>query len=113
MSTTRKLLSFSMIVGSFLTLAAAPAFAEFAVKVECNGDCTYVTLGQVCASTGASNLVPVSISCDATNWLTWQGVRSCGYFNATCIPYGDYYPSDSVADYCLDGSGNDAVVTCR
>jgi hypothetical protein len=97
-----------------LTIALpSAAFAEGAVKVECWGSCSVVTLGQIC-DTYASGSQPVAISCDDTDvGAGWNW--SCGGLGgwATCRPFGSIVRSDRLSDYCSDGGGFDAVVTCK
>jgi hypothetical protein len=108
---TRKLVSMTAMVGSFLALSAGSAFAEGSVKLECWGNCANVNLGQVCDRYSA-NSQPVSISCDDTaSPGTSFGPIACG--GSTCYPYGVLSRSDTVGAYCTDGGGNDAIVTAR
>lgn len=99
--------------GLFTALASillpAAALAEGAVKVECWGRCDLVTLGQICDSY-VTNSQPVAVACDDTGF--GLGIsRTCG--SSTCRPYGTLFRSDRLSDYCLDGGGYDAVVSCR
>jgi hypothetical protein len=86
------------------------AFANGGVKVECWGsDCNNVTLGQICGAAGFST--PVAVACDDTSTSGGYPPVACG--TATCIPYGGYSIYDKLGDYCDDGGGYDAVVTCN
>jgi len=112
MFSTRKLASMTAMVGSFLALAAAPAFAEGAIKVECYGNCSAVSLQEVCDS-WSPGTAPVAVACDdtATPGSVYPATVWCG--GAQCSPYGTMVGSDSLGAYCADNLGNDAVVTCR
>jgi hypothetical protein len=102
-----------IVLGLAMALAvAAPAaaFAEGAVKVECNGACNLVNLGQVCDSFSL-NSIPVAIACDDTAVGSGSSV-TCGN-GRTCRPFGSMIRADLVSAYCEDGGGFDAVVTCR
>lgn len=104
-----KLLAY-LVVGS-LSLIPMTAAAENqgAVKVECWGRCDLVTLGQIC-DTYAQDSEPVALACDDTaDGSGWTA--SCG--SATCKPYGSLVRFDKLSDYCAEGAGYDAVVTCR
>ena len=102
------LFGFVTVVGAALLPSAA--FAEGAVKVECNGACNLVSVGQVC-DTFSLNSTPVAISCDDTAFGSGVTV-SCGN-GRVCRPFGTLVRSDLVSAYCDDGGGFDAVVTCR
>lgn len=97
----------TMLAG--LAVAPAAAFAEGSVKVECFGRCDLINLGQVCDTFSAGS-VPVAIACDDTG--VGAGFNAtCGI--GTCRPFGSIVRGDRVIDYCDDGGGFDAVVTCR
>jgi hypothetical protein len=98
------------MVGSFLALAAAPAFAEGGVKVECWGNCGNVNLGQICDKY-APNSTPVAVACDDTASPGSGSASACG--GSTCISYGAYWRGDLLSAYCVDAGGNDVVVTCK
>jgi len=111
MFSIRKLGTMVATAGSLLALTAGSAFAaEGGVKVECNGVCGWVNLGQVCDRVSV-NSTPVAVSCDDTSAAINYGSGWCG--SGTCIQYGAYGRGDTVAAYCDDGGGYDAVVTCR
>jgi hypothetical protein len=110
MFATRKIASMTAMVGSFLALAAGPAFAEGAVKVECWGNCGNVNLGQVCDKYSAGSN-PVAIACDDTASPGSGWSSACG--GSTCVAYGGLVRTDALSAYCVDGGGNDVVVTCR
>lgn len=112
MFTAQKIGSLVAMVGSFLALAAAPAFAEGSVKVECQGNCATITLGQVCDKFGAGTN-PVSISCDDTATPGSGTNTACGTGAGRCTSFGSIVRGDLVSAYCTDGGGNDVVVTCK
>ena len=101
--------TFAMLAG--IAIAPVAAFAEGAVKVECNGHCDLVTVGQVCDSFSLNSL-PVAIACDDTALGAGASV-ACGTGGVVCRPFGSIFRSDRVSDYCDDGGGFDAVITCR
>jgi hypothetical protein len=94
-----------------IAIAPVAAFAEGSVKVECNGRCDLVTVGQVCDSFSV-NSIPVAIACDDTAVGAGTSV-ACGGGSVVCRPFGSIFRSDRVSDYCDDGGGFDAVITCR
>jgi hypothetical protein len=106
----RKLVSMTAMVGSLLAITATSALAEGFVKVECNGNCSNVNLGQICDKY-ALNSVPVAVGCDDTAWPGSGGSSACG--GSTCTPWGAVFRSDPLGAYCADGAFNDAVVTCK
>lgn len=110
MSIKNKLMS--LAVGSMVMLGTSTAFAEGFVKVECNGNCSNITLGQVCDKYRASS-VPVAISCDDTATPGNGSSSACGTGLGRCTPWGTAFRSDPVSAYCADGTGNDVVVTCK
>lgn len=111
MLSIRKLATMMATAGSLLVLTASSAFAfEGGVKVECNGVCGLVNLGQVCDAV-SWNSTPVAVACDDTSSAINSGSVWCG--SGFCIHYGSYSRGDTVAAYCNDGGGYDAVVTCR
>jgi hypothetical protein len=84
----------------------APA-SPSARRVECNGHCETVSLGQVCSGAGS----PVAIACDTVV----AGVASpqpCGVGGAQCKGHMSFLPSNGVGEWCKDTSSWDAVVTC-
>jgi hypothetical protein len=107
---TRKLVSMTAMVGSLLAISAGSALAEGAVKVECWGNCGNVNLGQICDKY-AVNSVPVAIACDDTASPGSGSASTCG--GSTCVSYGALVRSDLASAYCVDGGGNDVVVTCK
>lgn len=108
---TRKLVSMAAMVGSFMAISAGPAFAEGSIKVECWGNCANVNLGQVCDKY-IVNSNPVAIACDDTATPGSGSTTACGS-GPTCTSYGTIIRSDLVSAYCVDGGGNDVVVTCK
>ena len=81
------------------------------VKVECFGRCDLITLSQVC-NTYSVGSRPIAIACDDTATPgAGAGSFQCG--GGLCRPFGNLSPNDLVSDYCSDGPGNDAVVTCQ
>lgn len=111
MFSIRKLGTTIATAGSLLALAAGSAFAlDGGVKVECNGACGSVNLGQVCDSV-AWQSTPYAIACDDTSAVQMSGSWGCG--GGTCNTYGDMRRGDPVSAYCDDGWGFDAVVMCR
>lgn len=77
-----------------------------AVRVECNGECTDSTLGQICDGVLAG-WEPLAVSCDATQDASWY---NCGGDNL-CNNYA-FTRSMRLGDYCADTGGGDAVVFC-
>jgi hypothetical protein len=106
----RKLATMVATVGSLLALSAGSAFAlEGGVKVECNGACGWINLGQICDAVSWGS-TPVAIACDDTSAQA-IGQSNCGA--GVCQAWGDYWRSDALSAHCDDGLGYDAVVTCR
>lgn len=113
MGLRRLLLALSMALA--LGAAAAPAFADGVVKIECiDNNCGNMVLRDVCShyqpGSGA-----VAIMCDETS--DWQGTPCnapipCGN-GASCVRYGPFSASDDLKCYCGDGWQNDIIVTCR
>jgi hypothetical protein len=88
---------------------AAQAYVG-AVKVECWGDCSKVSLGNICDSYTV-NSVPIAISCDDTaDPGKYLADVACG--GASCRPYGTLLRGDLLSAYCADGGGHDAIVNC-
>jgi hypothetical protein len=73
--------------------------------VECAGNCNGITLGQACGP----SYYPYSVSCGNTAVASGYNT-SCG--TATCRRYGQILAYDRIGDYCEDGTGNDAIVSC-
>jgi hypothetical protein len=104
-----RILAVVCTVGS-LWLASGNAHAAVgSVKVECLGNCNTIQLFQVC-NTYLANSRPLAIACDDTAVGASFGTRTCG--GGHCRPYGGLVANDRVGDYCNDGPGYDAVVTC-
>jgi len=105
----KKVFAFLVIAPLSLLAAAASAETFGAVKVECWGRCDLVDLGQICDSF-SSGATPSGVACDDTS--VGRGTElTCG--SATCRAYGTLARSDLLSDYCDDGGGYDAVVTCK
>jgi hypothetical protein len=107
MLTLRKLSSYGLAAG-ILLFTSGPASAQTLVKVECQGSCNNVTLGEACGGTG----FPRGISCDAVANPGAGTRQPCGINGASCIPDGNFFASDRISRNCSDTSGNDAVVLC-
>jgi hypothetical protein len=76
------------------------------VSVECNGECTDITLGQVCGFAGADKR-PVFVDCrnvDNDSGSSCGGDNTCSSFTLD--------GADSLGSLCSDGSGWDANVYC-
>lgn len=104
----------SMMIGSFVALVASPVLAESygAVKVECWGNCSSITVGQVCDNF-APNSLPIAVACDDTATPGSGSRVPCGSSRGSCTPWGSVVRSDPVSGYCADGTNNDAVISCR
>lgn len=77
-------------------------------RVECNGDCNDVTFHQACPS----NSVPAGISCDGMH--KGMHIDPVKFPNGAVVyPNGPLSRPQKIGDYCKDGSGPDAVVTCN
>jgi hypothetical protein len=76
------------------------------VSVECNGECTDITLGQVCGFAGVDKR-PVFVDCgnvDNDSGSSCGGDNTCSSFTLDA--------ADSLGSLCTDGSGWDANVYC-
>jgi hypothetical protein len=87
-----------------------PRFVR-AVSVECNGECTDNTLGQLCNLAG-TGLTPIAVDCrdvddDNPGVTCAAGVAS----DNRCLPR-TVSSSDPLSEYCDDSSGWDAQVYC-
>ena len=91
-----------------VTLAGAPAFAASAVRVECNGSCSTISLGQICDRFGT---LPIAIACDERITFSSTITQPCGA--GLCRGHVDFNRNQLLGDFCRDGSGWDAVVTCN
>jgi hypothetical protein len=82
------------------------------VKVECGGDCNKVKVGDVCGTLGSST--PLQIACDDTggSGVTYEPCDD-SFGSSDCKTHGRLSGTDRIGDYCKDGSGNDATVTCQ
>jgi hypothetical protein len=99
-----------MFAPALLATAATPAFAaRGAVKVECQGNCGNVTLGEICDRYSVNSL-PVQVSCDDA--AKSGGQAFCGPGTATCFS-NSYGRTKLLSSFCIDGSGTDALVTCQ
>jgi hypothetical protein len=112
----RILLSSTLLIAASLMSAAASAQSVGSIKVDCEGECNNVRLGDICDSFSPGSL-PVAVACDDTaDPGRTFGTVECGNPQAkrrpTCSPYGLLVRSDLLGDYCSNGSYNDAVVTC-
>lgn len=78
--------------------------------VECNGECTDVTLGQVCDTAG-TNWRPFAIS--TPQYLTYSASQrvDCGGDN-DCYLNKPVDRDDPVSDYCQDDGNWDCMVMC-
>lgn len=106
----------STLIAVCLFSAVAAAQSVGAVKVDCEGNCDNVRLGDIC-DTLRPGSEPVALSCDDTaDPGRTFGTVPCGNPNArrqpTCSPYGRLERFDLLGDYCTNGEYNDAVVTC-
>jgi hypothetical protein len=105
-----RIFSFSMLTIALLFATATPAFAiRGAVKVECRGDCSNVTLGNACDAILVGSF-PVAVACDDTG-KTGGSFFGCGGGGASCSSES-YERSMPLSFFCTDGSGTDAIVTC-
>jgi hypothetical protein len=86
-----------------------PRYVIGAVKVECNGDCNQVTVGEACNTLG-SDWRPVGLACDETATPGTGTSVPCG--SGTCTSWGTLWSSDPLGAYCADGGGYDAAVEC-
>jgi hypothetical protein len=106
----RKLSFFAVeLVVGLITFSAGPAFADYAVRVECQGNCSAVTVGQVCDHQRTPGRTPVAVSCDDT--AGGSGV-TCGTRNAKCVRV-PASRNTLLSAVCGDASSADAIVTCR
>src|SRR5262245_25808122 len=110
-----KLLFVGLIfIGSLFTSATVQAVNEPAigvVSIECKGNCSGVTLGQLCSQTG-STFRPIGVDC--TNVRDQDRAPSevpCGD-NDRCFQR-IMSPDDQLSTYCDDSSGWDAQVYCE
>jgi hypothetical protein len=108
------LFSLSMFTLALLGAAATPAFASRGgVRVDCNGSCGLINLGDVCNAYGPT-AVPVFVSCQHANTPDTHGV--CGWppgiSGPTCHGGSNLARTLSLK-MCIDGSGFDALVTCE
>jgi len=78
----------------------------FAVRVECNGECSDSTLGQICDGLLAG-WEPIAVSCDSTQDASGY---NCGGDNQ-CSNYA-VTRAMRLGDYCIDTGGGDAIVFC-
>ena len=81
------------------------------VAVECNGECSDNTLGQLCAPAG-SGRTPIAVDCrdvddDNPGVTCAAGVPSDNRCSQRFLS-----PSDPLSEYCADTSGWDAQVYC-
>jgi hypothetical protein len=76
------------------------------VMVECNGECTDSTLGQICALAPGSR--PIGVTCDEVDPFSPGG--TCGGDNQ-CLTL-EVTASSVLEDYCADVGGVDALVFC-
>ena len=79
------------------------------VSVECNGECSDNTLGQVCSRAGAG-FTPVAVDCANVD-DDGAGIRCGGASDNRCSVL-TVSPTNSLALYCDDTSGWDANVYC-
>ena len=93
-----------------VAMAPGAAFAAGSVKVECNSNCSRVTLAQVC-DTFSSGSVPIAVACEAVATPGSGSRLVCGS-GAVCTSFGTLIRSDLLSAYCGDTDGNDVVVTC-
>lgn len=78
----------------------------FAVRVECNGECSDSTPGQICDGLPAG-WIPIAVSCDSTQDASGnycRGDNPCSNYAIT--------RSMRLSDYCVDTGGGDAIVFC-
>jgi len=80
-------------------------------KVECQGNCENVTVGQACARAGGTT--PLHIACANPAYPGTGSRYYCGTGNAQCITWGALVSSDPIGAYCGDINGIDAIVTCE
>lgn len=99
--------AFTILAGLAVTPIAA--FAEGSVKVECQGRCDLITVGQACDAFSVGS-TPVAIACDDTAVGAGTSL-ACGL--GQCRGFGSLVRGDRISDYCADGPGFDVVVTCR
>jgi hypothetical protein len=103
------------LVCAVVSLWLASGYVHAAVgsiKVECNGQCDRISLAHVC-DTFSTGSKPIAIACDDTAVGATFGQTPCGSGPGVCRPFGNLARSDLVSDYCNDGQGFDAVVTCQ
>lgn len=97
------------LLGSIL-LAAPSALAENlgSIEVDCQGSCDTVLLGEIC-DIFTPDSSPFDVICSHRTPLGGWRPYDCGV--ATCVR--EFDRSDTLADYCDDGPGADAIVTCK
>jgi len=100
------LLSIS-IGASMLVLTSSTARAELFSKVDCNGNCGAISLRMVCELQGTN--LPIAVTCNDT---AGSPSTSCGN-GAGCSNNGSIQPNATIADFCIDGPGFDAIVYCK
>jgi hypothetical protein len=103
------LLSLGLTLAGLLAIGASPAFAEGIVKVDCKGNCSAVTLQQIC-NTFKVNSVVQAVACDETADPGAGSASNCG---GTCTANGTLSGGQLLSAYCQDGLSFDAVVTCK
>jgi hypothetical protein len=111
MNRTHALFALSIALGSLSTLAPTSVFAlDYGQKVEFFGSCAQTTLAQVCQTPNITSPgFPTSVSCDDSSGPA--GV-ACGVGGAKCARL-TLSGNQLLSTYCQDGSGADAVVSCR
>lgn len=78
----------------------------YAIKVECEGECNDLTLGDICY--GADRVI--SISCDGTSSFSMGNPWLCGGDNS--CGHVELSRTQLLSHFCDDGSGWDALVVC-
>lgn len=88
---------------AFVSPRAVP-FNVRQVAIECNGNCSTITLQNACGLTRT----PIAVDCVSVR--DWNG-NSCGSANGRCASF-PIVPTDILSWYCDDTGGWDANVYC-